>query len=95
MVVELVNLALLRKLCGWMVIFWTANLPPFTAAYFLMDRMAFIAFSLLYLGEISIIALIAAFGSWYQSLRVEEHQVEDADVQEVLDEVRQTERGTP
>lgn len=77
----------LRRFCGWMVIFWTANIPPFVALFVVLDADAFVSFSLLYLGLVSIIALIAAFGSWWQSLRIEEHQQEDADVQEVLDAV--------
>lgn len=76
-----------------MVWFWTANIPPFVAAYFLLDTEQFVRLSLLYLGLVSIIALIAAFGSWWQSLRVEERQESDADVQEVLDEVRKSGGG--
>lgn len=81
------TLAHLRTFCGWMVIFWTANLPPFVAAFFVLDYETFVRLSLLYLGLVSIIALIAAFGSWWQALRVEEHQQDDADVQDVLDVV--------
>jgi hypothetical protein len=75
-----------------MVIFWTANLPPFVVAFFVLDYETFVRVSLLYLGLVSIIALIAAFGSWWQSLRIEEHQQDDADVREVLDVVTKDER---
>lgn len=83
----------LRSLCGWMVVFWTCNIPPFTLAFFVLKQDMFVKLSLLYLGEVSIIALVAAFGSWWQSLRIEEHQQDDADVSEVLEAVKEQSNG--
>lgn len=80
-------LSRLRWWTGFGIFFWLANLPPFTAAYFLLDYETFVKLSLLYLGWVSIIALVLACGSWWQSLRVEQHQADDADVSEVLDAV--------
>lgn len=78
----------LSPLLGISVIFFIANIPPFVLAFLLMSPKAFTAFSLLYLGLISILAMVAGCGSWWQSLQVQIHQEDDADVQEVLDEVR-------
>lgn len=78
----------LSRVVGWALVFFVLNIPPFTILYFVLAYEAFVKFSLLYLGEISILAMVAGLGSWWQSLQVQEHQEADADVQEVLDELR-------
>lgn len=77
----------LRWWVGFGFWFWLANLPPFTALFFVLGFETFVKVSALYIADISIIALSLACGSWYQSLRVEQHQQDDADVQDVLDVV--------
>jgi hypothetical protein len=77
----------LRWWVGFGITFWAANLPPFTALFFILDFETFVKVSALYIADISIVALSLGCGSWYQSLRVEQHQQDDADVQEVLDVV--------
>lgn len=70
---------------GWATVFFALNLVPFTAAFFVMGHDTFVWFSLLYLGEISILAMVAGCGSWWQAARIESAQAADADVQQVVD----------
>lgn len=85
----MLSLARLRWLVGFGFWFWLANLPPFTALYFLLGYETFLKVSALYIADISIIALSLACGAWYQALRVEQHQADDADVSQVLNAVHQ------
>lgn len=85
----------LAKFGMWQFWFWIANLPPFIVAFFLMPTETFARFTLLYLGIATIVtAAIGGLGGW-QTAKVEAHQAEDADVQEVLDAVEDlAEKGT-
>jgi hypothetical protein len=89
-VVWLTQPARLSTIVGWALIFFVLNIPPFTWLFFVLPPDQFTAFSLLYLGLISITAMIAALGAWWQALQVQVHQEDDADVQEVLDAIQGT-----
>lgn len=78
----------LRKLNGWLTIFWTWNFPPVIALYLLVDNDTFQKICLLYLALVSIWANVGSHWSAWQAARIEAKQEADADVQEVLREVR-------
>ena len=77
----------LRKLNGWLTIFWLGNFPPVIFLYFTSTSEEFQKFCLLYLALVSIWANVAGHVSAWQAARIECVQAEDADVQEVLDAV--------
>lgn len=78
----------LRKLNGWLTIFWAWNFPPVIALYLLVDNETFQKICLLYLALVSIWANVGSHWSAWQAARIEAKQEADADVQEVLREVR-------
>lgn len=61
---------------GWSSLFWLANIPPFTASYFLLERELFVGLSLLYLGIVSIWANFATHATGWVAGRVEVRQDE-------------------
>ena len=72
------NPVLLRKIHGWLTIFWIANYPPVIALYFLVDNTTFQAFCLFYLALVSIYANVAGEWAAWQACRVEVRQEEIA-----------------
>lgn len=73
----------------WQFWFWVVQVPFFVLTYLLMSDQAFVSFSLLYLGVITIITAALGALSSLVAEKVAQHQVEDADVQEVLDAVHE------
>jgi hypothetical protein len=70
----------LRRVNGWLAIFWVGMIP--VSVYTGWIR------SVAYVSALSLWALVASHWSGWQSARVEVKQEADADVQEVLDEIR-------
>ena len=62
----------LRPIIGWATIFFIFNVPVFTALCFVLNTEQLQLLSLIYISEISILAMVAGLGSWWQSLRVED-----------------------
>lgn len=73
------NAELMRKLHGWAAVVWLAVSVPFAMLW---------GSSVLFVTWLSLYAIVTGHWSSWQSARVEVHQDEDADVQEVLNEVR-------
>ncbi len=69
----------MRKVNGWLVIFWVAMIP-------LSILMGWLS-SVQYVSALSLWALVSGHWSAWQAARVEVHQQEDADVQDVLNAV--------
>lgn len=76
----------MRKLNGWLTVFWIVMIP-ISATLGLLS-------SVTYVSALSLWALVSGHWSAWQAARVEVHQAEDADVQEVLDEVKQIKKTT-
>lgn len=68
----------LRRFALWNIFFWIANNPLITGWYFI-DRRSWEKYSILYLANISIIALWLSALAWWQSTRVEERQIDAED----------------
>lgn len=83
----------LRALNGWLTVFWLCNFPPILAIYFSTSSEKFQSVCLLYLALVSIWANVAGHMSAWQAARIECQQAEDADVQQVLDEVKHLEKA--
>lgn len=75
----------LRRINGWLTVFWMLNFPPIILLYLTLSSKSFAAFCLLYLALVSIWANVAGHASGWQSARVEVNQAEDANVQDVVD----------
>lgn len=67
----------LRKVNGWLTLFWIAMIP---VSYF----MGWLS-SVVYVSALSLWALVASHWSGWQSARVEVAQQKDANVQDVVD----------
>jgi len=70
----------MRRVNGWLTIFWIAMIPISLATGWIS--------SVTYVAMLSLWALVSGHWAAWQAARVEVHQDEDADVQEVLDELR-------
>jgi hypothetical protein len=71
----------MRKLNGWLTIFWMANFPPVILLYVLLDDERFQAFCLLYLALVSVWANVAGHWATWQASRIEVKQDEQAQSQ--------------
>jgi len=76
----------MRKINGWLTIFWLVNFPPVIACY-IWAPDAWKQASILYLALVSIYANVAGHLAAWQASRIEVIQNEDANVAEVLDKV--------
>lgn len=70
----------MRRVNGWLTMFWVAMIP----VSLLTGWIA----SVTYVAMLSLWALVSGHWAAWQAARVEVHQDEDANVQEVLDELR-------
>jgi len=70
----------MRRVNGWFTIFWIVMIPVSLATGWIS--------SVTYVAVLSLWALVSGHWAAWQAARVEVHQDEDADVQEVLDELR-------
>lgn len=66
----------MRKVNGWLVWFWVANIPPVNAVYIFAPPI-WKAISILYLANVSIYANIAGHWASWQASRVEVKQYQD------------------
>lgn len=73
----------MRRLNGWFTIFWIAMIPVSAALGWLS--------SVQYVSALSLWALVSGHLSAWQAARVEVHQAEDANVQDVLDAIKEDE----
>src|SRR4051812_1161822 len=71
----------MRRLNGWLTIFWITMIPVSLATGWVK--------SVVYVSALSLWALVSGHWSAWQAARVEVRQDDDADVAEVLDEIRQ------
>lgn len=71
----------MRKVNGWLTIFWIVMIPVSIATGWVS--------SVQYVSALSLWALVSGHWSAWQAARVEVHQQEDADVQDVLDVVQE------
>lgn len=78
----------MRKVNGWLTVFWLWNFPPVITLYVVLGDTVFTRFCLLYLALVSIWANVAGHWSGWISGRVEVKQQADADVSEVLAEIK-------
>jgi len=78
----------MRRANGWLAVKWALHFPVIIYLYFFQNDVWESA-SILYLALVSIYANVAGHWAGWQAARVEVKQFEDADVQEVLDELRQ------
>lgn len=60
----------LRRFARWNIWFWMANLAV-TDVLYVADKATYQQLAILYLNNISIIALVLSSLSWWQSCRVE------------------------
>lgn len=74
------NPAFMRRVNGFAALFWVAMIPVSLFLHWLS--------SVTYVAALSIWALVSGHWSAWQSARVEDRQDKDADVQEVLDTVK-------
>jgi hypothetical protein len=71
----------MRRLNGWLTVFWVAMIPLSLAAGWVH--------SVVYVSALSLWALVSGHWSAWQAARVEVHQNDDADVADVLEELRE------
>ena len=76
-----VSPVLMRRLNGWLTIFWIAMIPVSLATGWVR--------SVVYVSALSLWALVSGHWSAWQAARVEVHQDDDADVADVLEELRE------
>lgn len=69
----------MRRLNGWLTIFWIVMIPV-SIALDLLSKVEYVA-------ALSLWALVSGHWSAWQSARVEVHQAEDANVSDVLEAV--------
>lgn len=67
----------MRRLNGWLTVFWIVMIPISLVTGWVK--------SVSYVSALSLWALVSGHWSTYQAARVEVHQKEDADVQQVVD----------
>jgi hypothetical protein len=70
----------MRRVNGWLTIFWVAMIPVSLATGWVK--------SVTYVSALSLWALVSGHWSAWQAARVEVHQDDDADVADVLTELR-------
>ena len=75
------NPVLMKRVNGWLTVFWIAMIPVSIACGWLS--------SVQYVSALSLWALVSGHWSAWLAARVEVHQEEDADVQDVLDAVNE------
>jgi hypothetical protein len=68
----------MRRVNGWLSVFWMANFPPVIALYLLVGDDQFQRVCLLYLALVSIWANAASHWSAWQAARVEVKQDDGA-----------------
>src|SRR3954451_7334397 len=73
--------AFMRRLNGWLTIFWIAMIPVSLATGWVR--------SVVYVSALSLWALVSGHWSAWQAARAEVHQDDDADVADVLAELRE------
>lgn len=78
----------MRKVNGWLTVFWLLNFPPVLAVYFFAPE-AWKSASILYLALVSIYANVAGHLAAWQASRIEVVQMEDANVGDVLEKVEE------
>jgi hypothetical protein len=71
----------MRRVNGWLTIFWVAMIPVSLATGWVS--------SVIYVSALSLWALVAGHWSAWQAARVEVHQDDDADVDDVLTVLRE------
>lgn len=69
----------MRRVNGWLTLFWIAMIPVSLITGWIS--------SVTYVAVLSLWALVSGHWAAWQAARVEVHQSEDADVQDVLDAV--------
>lgn len=69
----------MRRVNGWLTLFWLAMIPVSLATGWVK--------SVVYVSALSLWALVSGHWSAWQAARVEVHQEEDANVQDVLDKL--------
>lgn len=74
------NPTFMRRVNGWFTIFWAVMVPVAAVAGWLQ--------SVTFVSALSLWALVSGHWSAWQAARVEEHQQQDANVQDVLDEIK-------
>jgi hypothetical protein len=67
----------IKAVHGWLAVFWASHIPPAFVAYFVMERSAFIALSLLYTVVASQWANVATHFTGWVAGRIEVHQEEN------------------
>ena len=72
----------MRRVNGWFTIFWIFMIPVAIVTGW-VNSVPFVS-------ALSLWALVSGHWSAWEAARVEVRQEEDADVQEVLDEIRKT-----
>jgi hypothetical protein len=75
------NPAFMRRLNGWLTIFWIAMIPISLSTGWVK--------SVVYVSALSLWALVSGHWSAWQAARVEVRQDDDADVADVLEEIRE------
>jgi hypothetical protein len=80
------NPVFMRKLNGWLTIFWLVMIPVSVVTGWIS--------SVQYVSALSLWALVSGHWSAWQAARVEVKQHDDADVREVLDVVERIEGNT-
>ena len=75
----------MRKVNGWLTVFWLLMIPVSIATGWIS--------SVVYVSALSLWALVSGHWAAWQAARVEVRQEEDADVQDVLNELRTKEPG--
>jgi len=78
----------MRKINGWLTVFWLLNFPPVIAVY-IWAPDAWKQASILYLALVSIYANVAGHLAAWQASRIEVIQNEDASVSDVLEKVEE------
>ena len=77
----------MRRVNGWLTVFWIFMIPVSIATGWVS--------SVVYVSALSLWALVSGHWSAWQAARVEVRQEEDANVQDVLDEVKRQEKNIP
>lgn len=75
----------MRRVNGWLTIFWIGMIPVSIVTGWIS--------SVVYVAALSLWALVSGHWSAWQAARVECHQQEDADVQDVLNNLDETAPG--
>jgi len=78
----------MRKINGWLTVFWLLNFPPVIAVY-IWAPDAWKQASILYLALVSIYANVAGHLAAWQASRIEVIQNDDANVADVLEKVEE------